>query len=185
MPDCHKHDNVSVIMKKLFLISRKISHIAFLLVICVVIALPSACTRRPRPAPQVVAEADPTVVRLAEAADRAASALEVLASIENERNPVNLPPLASNAPTQLRRGMTVNWAGPAEPLINKIADRASYEFYVSGSNPASPLVVTINVRNKPLIEILRDLGLQIGERGTLKVDANQKIIELSYANVAS
>jgi hypothetical protein len=39
------------------------------------------------------------------------------------------------------------------------------------------------VRNQPVIETLRDVGLQLGGRAELKVDANLKIVELSYGNV--
>ncbi len=145
------------------------------------VMLLASCSGRPRQAQQVVVEPDPVVLRLADAADRASSALELLASIENERTPTNLPPLAANAPTELRRAMTVDWVGPVEPLIKKIADRASFEFYLSGAEPTVPIVVNISARSRPIIEILRDTGLQIGERGTLKVDANEEVIELNYA----
>ena len=150
------------------------------ILICTLLAL-VACSGKPRPARQIAVDPDPTVLRLADAADRAASAMELLAAIENERTPVELAPLAANAPTQLRRSMSVDWVGPAEPLIKQIADRASYEFFLSGAEPTLPIVVNISARNRPVIEILRDLGLQIGDRGTLKVDANEEVIELSYA----
>ena len=133
--------------------------------------------------PQLVAEPDNVTLRLANAADRAANALDTLASIEQVRTPTDLPPLAEGAPPELRRSITVNWVGPVEPLVKQLADRASYKLNVTGNKPEIAIVVTIDVRNQPVIETLRDVGLQLGGRAELKVDANQKIVELSYGNV--
>lgn len=147
------------------------------------IALGIAGCARNMPKPQLVVEPENVTMRLAEAADRAATALDTLAAIEQVRTPTDLPPLAANAPLELRRSVTVNWVGPAEPLAKQLADRASYHFKTSGNPPETPVIVTINVRHQPVIETLRDVGLQLGNRAQLRVDAEQKVVELSYANV--
>lgn len=141
----------------------------------------AACTHTADP--QLVAEPSSVTLRLAQAADRAANALDNLAAIEQVRTPTDLPPLASSAPPELRRSVTVNWIGPAEPIAKQLADRASYELKTTGNMPETPIIVSLNVRNQPVIESLRDLGLQLGGRATLKVDANQKVVELSYGNI--
>jgi defect in organelle trafficking protein DotD len=140
-----------------------------------------ACTNAPKP--QLVVEPENITMRLAQAADRASSALDTLAAIEQVRTPTDLPPLAASAPPELRRSVTVNWIGPAEPIAKQLADRASYQLKVTGNTPEVPVIVSLNVRNQPVIEILRDLGLQLGGRAELKVDANLKVVELSYGNV--
>lgn len=142
----------------------------------------SAC-QTAAPNPQLVVEPDNVTTRLAVAADRAANALDTLAAIEQVRTPTDLPPLAASAPQELRRSVTVNWIGPAETLTKQLADRASYRFITTGNPPAIQIIVNINVRNQPVIETLRDVGLQLGSRAELKVDANQKVIELSYGTV--
>lgn len=142
----------------------------------------AACQHNP-PNPQLVVEPDNVTTRLAVAADRAANALDTLAAIEQVRTPTDLPPLASSAPPELRRSVTVNWVGPAETLVKQLADRASYRFVTTGNTPAVQIIVNINVRNQPVIETLRDVGLQLGSRAELKVDANQKVVELSYGSV--
>lgn len=146
------------------------------------LAAVSACTKN-LPAPQLVAEPDNVTLRLAQAADRAANALDTLAAIEQVRTPSDLPPLAAGAPPELRRSVTVNWIGPVAPLVLQLADRASYKFVVSGNAPEAGIIVSMNARNQPVIEALRDVGLQLGARAELRVDANLKIVELSYANV--
>ncbi|MDB5478711.1 MAG: putative lipoprotein, partial [Alphaproteobacteria bacterium] len=65
----------------------------------------------------------------------------------------------------------------------QLADRASYRLVTTGNPPEIALIISLNVRNKPLIEILRDIGLQLGGRAQLKVDATQRVIEISYSNV--
>ncbi len=142
----------------------------------------AACAINP-PNPQLVAEPDNVTLRLAQAADRAANALDQLAAIEQTRTPTDLPPLAASAPPELRRSVTVNWIGPIEPLVRQLADRASYELKLTGNAPETAIISSVNVRNAPVIEVLRDVGLQLGSRAALKVDANLKIVELSYANV--
>lgn len=142
----------------------------------------TACSRN-APHPQLVAEPDQVTLRLAQAADRAANALDTLASIEQVRTPTDLPPLAAGAPAELRRSVTVNWYGNVEPLLKMLADRASYRFLITGNKPENALIVTINVRNQPVIETLRDVGLQMGTRAQVKVDAAQQVIELNYAQV--
>ena len=151
------------------------------LTLCLLVSL-AACSRT-TPDPQLVAEPDAVTLRLAQAADRAANALDTLAAIEQTRTPTDLPPLAASAPPELRRSITVNWMGPVEPIAQQLADRASYELKVTGNSPETPVIVTMNVRNEPVIEALRDVGLQLGGRATLKVDANLKVVELNYGSI--
>ncbi len=142
----------------------------------------TACSRN-APHPQLVAVPVQVTLRLALAADRAANALDTLASIDQVRTPTDLPPLAAGAPAELRRSVTVNWYGNVEPLLKMLADRASYRFLVTGNKPENALIVTVNVRNQPVIETLRDVGLQMGTRAQVKVDAAQQVIELNYGQV--
>ena len=145
----------------------------------------TACGGRGFPKPQLVAEPDPVVARLAAAADRAANALDTLASVENTRTPVEVPALAGDdAPIELRRAITVDWVGPVEPLARQLADRASYQFLTSGQAPSVPAIVTLRVRNTPLIDTLRDLGLQLNNRATLKVDPGSRTVEIIYGAIA-
>lgn len=155
----------------------------FKVALVVVFAAGLAACETHAPKPQLVVEPENVTMRLAQAADRASSALDTLAAIEQVRTPTDLPPLAASAPPELRRSVTVNWIGPAEPMVKQLADRASYRLEVTGNSPELPLIVSLNARNQPVIETLRDIGLQLGGRAELRVDANLKVIEVSYGNV--
>ena len=132
---------------------------------------------------QVVASPDKVSLMLAEAADKASTSLETLAAIEQKKSPgVAVAPI-SNAPEELARAITITWVGPPEQILRKLSDRASYNFVTLGNRPPVPLVINVDVQNEPVIEVLRDIGLQLGVRGDVKVDAEKKIIELHYAPV--
>lgn len=131
--------------------------------------------------PQLVAEPDTVSAMLADAATRASNALETLAAVEHGRGPAITSAPIGDAPANLRRAITVNWVGPAEQITKILADRASYNFVIVGVKPAVPIVVSIDAENKPVIEVLRDVGLQLGLRADIRVDANQELVEIHYA----
>lgn len=131
--------------------------------------------------PQLVAAPDKVSIMLASAADRASVALETLAAVEQARSPeVSVSPI-ENAPIELRRAITVNWVGPVEPIAEKLANRAGYVFQVIGTPPPVPLVVSVDVENMPVIDVLRSLGLQLGVRADIRVDGRRQMVEVHYA----
>lgn len=130
---------------------------------------------------QMVAEPDPVSLRLASAADRASAALQTLASVEQARTPAVSIQSVPSAPQELRRSVSVEWVGPIEPLAQKLADRAGYRFRVNGAAPPAPVVVHVIAKQKSVVEVLRDVGLQAGTRADIAVDVDQKVVELNYA----
>lgn len=134
--------------------------------------------------PQLVASPDKVDAMLAQAADKASSALETLAAVEQKRTPsASIAPI-TGAPPELQRAISINWIGPADQLANTLANRAGYSFQVLGEVPSTPVVVSIDVTNQPLIEVLRSLGLQLGARADIRVDSSARRIELMYAPVS-
>ncbi|MGB4107552.1 MAG: DotD/TraH family lipoprotein [Alphaproteobacteria bacterium] len=130
--------------------------------------------------PQLVAEPDSVTAMLADAADRAANSLQTLAAVETARSPGIAVGPVGNAPTELRRGVTVNWVGPVEPIAKSLAERAGYNFLTVGGPPVVPVVVSLNADNMPVIDVLRNIGLQLGMRGDIKVDGPARVVELHY-----
>lgn len=154
-------------------------NIVFLLLAITALAACSAPSRYKQP--QVAASPDKTSMMLAQAADRASSALETLAAIEQTKTPgINTGPVAG-APVELQRGVSINWVGPVENVTQMLANKASYSFTVMGNQPSQPLVVSLDVENKPLIDVLRNVGLQLGSKADIKVDSERRVVELSYA----
>lgn len=133
--------------------------------------------------PQLVAEPDPTSLMIADAADRATRALESLAAVEQVRTPSAAAAAAvvPNAPPELQKAVTFTWAGPVEDVVRDMAARAGYSFRTVGDQPPTPVLVNLNIYNEPMIQVLRDVGLQMGTRADLRLDANRRSIEIIYA----
>lgn len=131
--------------------------------------------------PQIAATPDPVSARLAEAAERASKSLETLASVEYAKTPAQSVTPVNDAPPQLKRAITVNWVGPVEPITQTLANRSSYSFRTLGNTPSTPIVVSIDVENTPIVDVLRDIGLQLGQRADIKVDVAAQTVELHYA----
>ncbi len=131
--------------------------------------------------PQLVATPDKVDAMLAQAADKSASALQTLAAVEQKRTPSASIAPVQGAPPELMRAITVNWVGPADQITNTLANRAGYKFQVLGETPSTPVVVSVDVTNQPLIEVLRSVGLQLGARADIRVDSSAQRVELMYA----
>ena len=130
--------------------------------------------------PQVAAVPDKVSMLLAEAADRSSTALQTLAAIEQARTPEIAVAPIDNAPAELQRSVTVSWVGPVEPIVKMMADRAGYGFQPVGTAPPVPIIVSIDAENKPVIEILRSIGLQLGVRADVTVDGASRMVEIHY-----
>ncbi len=145
------------------------------------VALLAGCEPRGGVTP-VAAEPDIVTVKLAQAADKASTALDSIAAIEQQRSPV-APPSEdySGAPPNLMQPVSVRWSGPIEQIAQGLAERAGLRFRVKGSVPPVPLTITVDAYQEPILHILRDLGLQAGRRADLSVDAAEGVIELRYA----
>lgn len=144
----------------------------------------AACAPVQKVDQQLVAEPDPIGLRLASAVDRASAALQTLASVEQARNPGVAIQQAPYAPQELRRTVSVEWVGPIEPLARQLADRAGYSFRTNGDVPPVPVIISVNAKQKSVVEVLRDVGLQAGTRADIAVDPSQKLVELNYAPIS-
>lgn len=78
---------------------------------------------------------------------------------------------------------SLDWAGPIEPLLEKIGDMTQYRVKVLGPIPPIPLIVTISSRERMIADILKDAGLQAGKRANLVVYPSSRIIELRYSAI--
>ncbi len=129
------------------------------------------------------ARADSTAItaRLAEAAQRTANALENLASVEQARTPELYTPVVTDAPEELRLLLTVQWTGPWENLLKTMAERVNYQFRVIGKQPPTPIIVTIDAKQQPFVDVMRSIGLQAAGRADLVLDSRSKVVEVRYA----
>lgn len=96
-----------------------------------------------------------------------------------EMNAINTAPLVTPEGGMGHRA-TVDWAGPIEPLLHKVAELSRYKVKVLGPSPAIPVVVSITAQHRMIADIVKDAGLQAGNRAQLVVYPENRIIELRY-----
>lgn len=125
--------------------------------------------------------ADDAEIKLAEAAVSVSKSLDCLAEIEKASHPcLRLPPPMDASRFGLACPASVDWVGPVEPLIKRIADATCYRVRVLGREPAIPVIVSINAKNIPFADILRNISLQIHKKACIVVYPNSRVIELRY-----
>lgn len=119
--------------------------------------------------------------RLAEAAQRTANAVENLQSIEQARTPELYTPVVSEVPPELRILITVQWTGPWESLLKVMSERVGYQFRAIGKQTPTPIVVTVDAKQQPYVDVMRNIGLQAAGRADLVLDSQNKVVEIRYA----
>lgn len=132
--------------------------------------------------PPTNAPADDAGIKLAEAAGSVSSSLLELARIEKATKPMaNEKKLINVTSYNLEARASVDWSGPVEELINRLAKASFYKLRVLGTPPAIPVLVSVTSYDKTLATILRNIDYQIGSKADLRVYPRRKLIELRYA----
>ncbi|MBM93927.1 MAG: LuxR family transcriptional regulator [Legionellales bacterium] len=120
-------------------------------------------------------------ILLSESAVSVSESLKKLAEIERAVHPEAKFPVT---PQPEKIGManlaSVDWTGPVEPLLKKLAQSSHYTLNIIGKKPTIPLLIAINKQNIPVAHIVRDVSYQIQRNATIKIYAKHKQIELQY-----
>jgi len=146
------------------------------------LAFLAGCQSPPPSVVPVAAAPDIVTVKLTEAADKASAALQRIAQIQQMRAPATPPAQDfADAPPNLKQPITIRWAGPIEPILKTLAERAGLQFRVTGHEPPVPLTVAVDVYDEPLIHVLQNIGLQAGERADVAIDGPRGVVEIRYA----
>jgi defect-in-organelle-trafficking protein DotD len=158
------------------------------LLILLVAALLVGCQKTPPQTfkkPPMNAPSDDASVRLVEAASSVSDSLNQLAQIEAASTPpaATGKPLPDSESYALMSKASVDWSGPIEPLLERIAKISGFRLRVLGKEPPIPVLVSLSVRNVTLSQMLRDAALQAGKKADVLVYSNIGVIELRYAKM--
>lgn len=124
---------------------------------------------------------DSTNVAIAQAANSISKQLVNLARVEQAAHPTQKPLPPANPETYGMGALSsVNWSGPIEPLLKKIAEATGYKLKVIGGPPAMPVMVTVAEKNVPIGDIVRNIGLQARSQEHLLIFPTIKTIQLTY-----
>ena len=129
---------------------------------------------------------DDASIKLAEAANSVSDSMYKMTRIEKVVTPEN----ANNAQripnaVNLQAHASVDWSGPIGELTERIAKAAHYRLTVLGQPPSVPVLISLDVNDHSLTEILRDIDYQAGKKAFIHVYPNQQVIELRYAKIYS
>lgn len=136
--------------------------------------------------PPVNNPSDDAAIKLAEAAVSVSDSMHQMAQIEKNI----IPPSLDNTLTipnayNLQARASVDWSGPIEELIARIAKSAHFRYRVLGKSPSLPVLISLNIKDQSLAEILRDIDYQAGKKADIHVYPNSQVVELRYAKIYS
>lgn len=143
----------------------------------------SGCRQTQFMKPPINRPSDDATIKLAEAAVTVSNSMLDMAKVEKViYDPPEKKLTIPNAyPLQARA--SVDWSGPIEELTARIAGAARYRLRVLGKEPAIPVLITLNAKDESLVEILRNIDFQAGQKASLYVYPNRQVIELRYAKI--
>lgn len=88
-------------------------------------------------------------------------------------------------PPQLAKKESFNFVGQVQDAVKGIAGLADYRFYVVGNPPAQPLMVSVDSKDQSLMDSLRDVNAQIGDKADITLSPDSKIITLTFNQIGS
>lgn len=73
----------------------------------------------------------------------------------------------------------IDYVGKPQPLLESVAYRYGYKYIESGRR-GDLKTVNMRVRKRSVPEVLRDIGLQVGDGAEIVLDRDSKILRLVY-----
>lgn len=119
--------------------------------------------------------------QIAEAAASVSHAIQELAAVEraNAEKPAVIAPIKP-INDKMTEVASVDYQGPAEPLLRRIAKICDLSFNTLGHNANTPIMVSLYSRRVPITELLRDISFQIQKQATMVLDPKSQSLELHY-----
>lgn len=142
----------------------------------------AACCCRNAPDQLPPPASETASIKLAEAADSINKSLISLAQYEQ----ADLPPSALKCLPEgdylnMPQSVSIDWSGPIEPLLKRIAAASNYNLRVLGVKPAVPVMVTLSAHDTPMAQVVRDTAFQAMTKAQVVVYPAKHLIELRYA----
>lgn len=119
--------------------------------------------------------------QLAEAATAVGQSLQELSAVQMTVHPPKKLQKPFNPQTiGMGKLASVSWTGPVKPLLLKIAQATNYHLRVIGRKPNLPVLVSLNMHNRPIADILRNVAYQVVMKANIAVYPKSRTIELRY-----
>ena len=129
---------------------------------------------------------DDATIKLAEAASSVSDSMLEIARIEKVVTPHTKDNiLAIPNAYNLQARASVDWSGPIEEIVDRLAKAGHYRLRILGKEPSIPILVSVSVKDVSLAEILRNIDYQAGKKAYIHVYPNRQVVELRYAKIYS
>lgn len=151
-------------------------------IIIIISAMITSCSSLRKKQPGIKSNTDSDIgAQLISSARSIEKSLATLAANQE----INNLPILNTAPLITQEGgmggtADIDWTGPLEPLLEKIASMSNYALKTMGNTPAIPIIVSISQEKAMIADILKNACLQAGKRANIVVFPASKIIELRY-----
>lgn len=118
---------------------------------------------------------------MAESSTSISHSLQELAAIKQASHPdLRIPNTYNAGELHMTQRTSINWTGPVEPLLKKVAKAGHYKLVVVGAKPVIPVLVAIDKRNKPLADVFHDIRYQVVDKAQILIFPAKNVIELRY-----
>ncbi len=93
----------------------------------------------------------------------------------------SLPPIdLSKLPPELSRPVTINWNGPVDGAVQKIANMIGYKFLPSPTAPATPPNMLLDEKAKASALVFQEIGARISTYAYLNLNPNTRTVQIIY-----
>ena len=122
-------------------------------------------------------------VSINQAANSVSRSIRHLAEIEQaNRGPATMMPQPDPIKIGMADRVSVDWTGPVEPLLDKIASATHYELKILGQASAIPTTVSVHTKNAQIADVLQDIIYQTQNSVDIVRNTEARVIELRYPN---
>jgi defect-in-organelle-trafficking protein DotD len=117
--------------------------------------------------------------RIAQHAQQASLSMQRMAALKGAGAGLKIG--EDEVPAGLEMPISINWSGPVESLVKKIAEMTGYDYEAPiGSKPATPVLVSVSVNAVPAFGILADAGAQTGSAADIVIRPDSRKIFVKY-----
>ena len=122
-------------------------------------------------------------VSINQAADSVSRSIRQLAEIEQANHgPATMPAQPDPIKIGMADRVSVDWTGPVEPLLDKIASATHYKLKILGQASAIPTTVSVHTKNAQIADVLQDIIYQTQNSVDIVRSTKARVIELRYPN---
>lgn len=125
-----------------------------------------------------------TSSQLAQAGDSVSRSMYQMSAIELANNPQFKPKKLNPKAIHMTQITSIDWVGPLEQVLNKMAQLTHYSLRIVGQKPVSPTIIVLKEENKMIADILRNIQYQASQQARINIDPDNQVLELFYLDKA-